>query len=175
MKNKLIPVFISFCLLFSSCAKQEGVNAVIFSQRFSNSLKEFEAYSDNAFFDDDGYHCLYVSNAENFMLNLYRNESQIIYEASIVSESKEISERMKKASIKLIEAFTDDEPAESIFETLILSEKGKPAYLDTQFFAYSLFVSENGFYFSVFDKLLQEYSEPELTLKGNDLAGYKKE
>lgn len=154
---------------------QEGVNTVVFSERFSSSLKDFESYSDNAFFDDDGYHCLYVSNVENFMLNLYRNESEIIYEASIVSENKEISGRMKAVLIKLIEAFTDDEPAENILETFLLSEKGKPAYLDTQFFSYSLFISENGYYFSVYDKLLQDYSEPILTLKENDLAGYKKE
>ncbi|GEM_PF-6075373 len=171
--KKLIPVFVAVCLLFSSCSRQEGVNPLIFTQRYANSIDEFEAYSDKAFFDDDVYHCLFVSSAENFMLNLYRNDSNVVYEASIFCESKEISERMKNASIKLIEAFTDDEPAENIFETLVQHEGGKPAYLDNQWFSYSLIISENGYYFSVYDNLLQKYSVPELTLKENDLAGYK--
>lgn len=171
MKKKLIPFFICVCLLFSSCARQEGVNAAVFSERFSASLKDFEACSDNAFFDEEGYHCLFAGSAENFMLNLYRNESGVVYEASIFSESKEISDRMKDASIKLIKAFTDDEPAENIFETLVKSEKGKYSYFDNQWYSYTLFLSENGYYFSVYDKLLQDYSVPELTL--NDLAGHK--
>lgn len=173
MKKKLIPILVVFCVLRSSCSMQEGVNPEIFSERFSASLDEFEAYSERAFFDDEGYHCLFVNSAENFMLNLYRNETDTVYEASVVSESKEISDRMKTVCINLIESFTDDEPAENIFETLVISEKGKPTYLDTEWYCYCLFVSENGFYFSVFDRLLQKYSEPELTLKENDLAGYK--
>lgn len=171
MKKKLIPFFIFICLLLSSCARQEGVSAAVFSERFSDSLDEFEAHSGNAFFDEDGYHCLFAGSAENFMLNLYRNESGVVYEASIFSESKEISDRMKDASIKLIKAFTDDEPAENIFETIVRSEKGKYSYFDDQWYSYSLFLSENGYYFSVYDKLLQEYSVPELTL--NDLAAHK--
>lgn len=173
MKKKLISILVVFCIVFSSCSRQEGINTVVFSERFSALIDDFDSYSENAFFDDEGYHCLFVSSFENFMLNLYRNESDVVYEATVVSESKEISDRMKNVCIKLIETFVDDEPAENIIETLVQAEKGKPTYLDTQWFAYSMFISENGFYFSVYDKLLQEYPVPELTLKGNDLAGYK--
>ncbi len=171
--KKIIPILIAVAILLSSCSKQEGVTPEIFIERATASMKCAKFDTDNAFRDENGYHCFGNLSEEEILLTCRIDENNIVYEACVTSVKQGLSDELRCVCVELIRAFSDDELAENTVETLVQKADEMPSYVETQWFTYCMMNSENGFYFSVYDKKLKQENIPELTLKENDLAGYK--
>ncbi len=171
--KKIIPVLIAIVLVLTSCSKQEGVTPEIFIERACASMKCAELDTDNAFRDENGYHCFGNLSDEEILLTCRTDENNIVYEACVTSIKQGLSDELRSVCVELIGIFSDEEFAENTVETLITKANEIPSYVETQWFTYCMMNSGNGFYFSVHDKKLKQESIPELTLKENDLAGYK--
>lgn len=175
MKKNFIFIMIFSLVFLSACSVQEKMSPEIFLERLCEKSDIFSSESAEILYDETGCVCFIddVYGTE-YVFNFVMSDSGFIKKISFVCSEKDKAENYILCLKDMINVYSPDESTENVIRELTVNGKMKQGFTnyDTQWYLWSSYTDENGFFVSVINKKLTEVPTVELSLKPNDKVAF---
>lgn len=172
--KRIIAIFFALFLL-ASCSLQEAVSPEIFTQRLCKADENIVPDDRLCFYSENVY-TFYFSYADclKSVAEIHIDEQGNAKKINLACSRTDKIDLFIQCVKSFISVYSPTENSEEIITALFEKKTldSKFSFYETQWYIYSVVLSENGLYFSTESKKLSPQSEVELSLKSNDIVEY---
>lgn len=168
MRKFCVVLIILSLIFFNACSLQEKVTPMIIVQRLCENTEDLIFDYESSYYDGSLFIIFAEYKNDKITLKMQSTKDNVISKISLYTDkNNQINELLDI----LISVYSPNENSEKIINELIINND-LMQYSFGKEYTYSLFTSENGVYFEIFNNNLYCFIIPELTLKPNDKSEF---